>query len=143
MFLNSIQSNVFGNGNGVIESVLKNPNQYRDAVLYESLASLTQSKLNEFVDSDEAKMMIDKELISQDTLERLANEHKNSLVDTTVCHMAKENGDPMWDELVKLRIEERRVMNELIDKYSDQAKPVVDNAQTDFIEACIPEYFRV
>lgn len=143
MFLNTnIESTVFGSHDAVIESALKNPNQFREAVVFESLSKLPVKRLNEFVDSEEAKLMIDKGIISHDTLERLANENNNSTLQTTVCHMAKENGDPLWDEIVRLRIEEHRVMDELLNKYSEQAAPIANNVQTDFIESCIPSEFR-
>lgn len=142
IFTQPVDNQLFGTGNAVIESSLKNPNQYRDAVLYESLSSLSKEKINEFVKSKEAEVMLNEGLISADVLERLAREHDDGILNTTVCHMAKENGDPLWDEFVRLRIEERRLMNELLDKYSNEAKPVADNAQTDFVENCIPKYFR-
>ena len=86
--------------------------------------------------------MLNEGIISQEMLERLATDGDTGVLKTTVCHMAKENGDPLWDELVKHHIEERRLMNELINKYGEQAKPIADNANKDFVESCIPEYFR-
>jgi hypothetical protein len=142
MFLERATSNVFGGANAVLESALKNPNQYRDAVLYENLSGLPYNKIKEFIKSPEAKMMLNEGLISQETLERLASDCDTGCLKTTVCHMAKENGDPMWDELVQLRIQERRLFNDLVEKYGDQAKPIADNANKNFVESCIPEYFR-
>ena len=143
MFINaSNNSQLFGTGSLKLESALKNPNQYREAVLFESLNNLPATKKAEFVKSPEAKMMIAEGYITRDLLERLSNESDIGVLKTTVCHMAKENGDPLWDELVKHRIEERRIMDQLLAKYTDEAKPVADNANSDFVEACIPEYFR-
>lgn len=142
MFLETVTSKVFGTANAKLESTLKNPNQYRDAVLYENLSGLSMNKIKEFVKSPEAKMMLTEGLISQELLERLVDECDTGCLKTTVCHMAKENGDPKWDELVRLRIQERRLINELIAEYGDKAKPIADNANKDFVESCIPEYFR-
>ena len=135
------ESVVFGGADVHMEGALKNPNQFRDAILYESLNSLSSDKVKEFVGSNEAKFMVEEGLMSPETLERLANQG-DSLLKTTICHMAKENGDPMWDELVRLHMQERRVMNDLIEKYADEAKPVAESAIKTFVEACIPEYFR-
>ncbi len=142
MFLESTGSSIFGSSDIKLESALKNPNQFREAVLFEALNSLSISKRKEFVKSNEAKTMLNEGFITKDMLDRLTNESDNGVLKTTVCHMAKENGDPAWDELVRHRMEERRIMNELIAKYSTDAKPIADNANKDFIESCIPEYFR-
>ena len=142
MFLDTMNSSVFGSADVKLESTLKNPNQFREAVLFEALNSLSASKRKEFVKSNEARTMLTEGLITKDMLDRLADESDNGVLKTTVCHMAKENGDPAWDELVRHRIEERRIMNDLIAKYSEKAKPIADNADKDFVESCIPEYFR-
>lgn len=142
LFNASVSSSIFGGNDVVMEGALKNPNQYRDAVLFESLNSLPTEKKKEFVNSKEAKTMVTEGLISTEVLERLSAEADTGVLRTTVCHMAKENGDPMWDELIKHRIEERRLLNDLIEKYSDKAKVIADNADKEFVEAYIPEYFR-
>ena len=143
MFIETAVSRVFGSADVKLESTLKNPNQFREAVLFETLNSLPMSKKKEFINSNEAKTMLTEGLITRDMLDRLTAEtDKGSLLKTTVCHMAKENGDPIWDEFVACRVEERRLINELIRKYGEDAKPVVDNADKDFVESCIPEYFR-
>lgn len=142
MMFENVSSKVFGGATAVLEGTLKNPNQYRDAILYENLSALPAAKLKEFVRSPEAKTMLNEGLISRDTIDRLAAECKNGCLNTTICHIAKENDDPLWDELVKLRVQERRLFNELVAKYGEQARPVADNANKKFVESCIPEYFR-
>lgn len=135
-------SKVFGEPQAVMEGALKNPNQYRNAVLFESLSALPEAKRREFVGSQEAKFMMENNMISPETLDRLISNDENRLLKTTICHMAKENGDPLWDALVQARMEERRVMNDLIAKYADEAQPVVEGTARKFVETCIPEYFR-
>ena len=142
MFLEAASSSVFGAADIKLESALKNPNQFREAVIFETLNGLPNEKRREFIKSNEAKIMLTEGLITKDMLDRLAIESDNGVLKTTVCHIAKENGDPIWDEFVRCRIEERRLMNELIAKYGEDAKPIADNADKDFVEACIPEYFR-
>lgn len=137
------ESVLFGNGNAKIEGVtFKNPNQFREAVIFDSLASLPESKLKEFVVSEEAEMMLTNGIITQDALDRLTNAKDNEILNTTICHIAKEDGDPLWDELVKARIEERRIMNELIKKYQEKAEPYAEKAKEEFVESFIPKYFH-
>lgn len=142
MFLEAAGSSIFGAADIKLESALKNPNQFREAVIFETLNGLPSAKRKEFIKSNEAKTMLTEGLITKDMLDRLASESDNGVLKTTVCHMAKENGDPIWDEFVRCRIEERRIMNELIAKYGEDAKPIADNTDKDFVESCIPEYFR-
>lgn len=142
MLFEHVDTDVFGGPDVVIEATLKNPNQLKEAVLFESLSTLPAAKLQEFVKSDEAKMMLESEIISQDLIQRLYDHADNGCFQTTVCHMAKEENDPLWDELVRTRVQERRLMNELIAKYGEVAKPMADDAQKEIVESCIPEYFR-
>lgn len=141
MFLESI-SNVFGPANVKLESALKNPNQFREAVIFESLSHLPAAKKKEFVHSKEAKAMLEEGIITADMLDRLAADADTGIFKTAVCHMAKENDDPIWDEFVKCRTQERRLLNQLIEKYGKDAKNVADDAAKDFVEGCIPAYFR-
>ena len=140
MFINnpSITSALFGASDVLMEST----NQYRNAILFESLSSLSDDKLNEFVNSQEAKVMVNEGILTQETIERLASDHNDSFINTTVCHMAKENGDPEWDAIVKCRIEERRLLNELIERYKDKAEVVANGAKKEIVEGCIPDYFK-
>ena len=143
-----MKSRVFGEATAVMEGTLKNPNQYRDAVLYESLRLLPDKKIREFIESEEAKVMIDKGYMSPEVVDRLHNEHDEHhsfhpcVFKTAVCHLAKENDDPMWDQLVELRSQERRLLNSMIEKYKDQAEAAAQSAQKDIVESFIPDYFR-
>lgn len=143
MIFDTRNSSVFGGPEMQMESTLKNSNQYKEAIIECTLSSLPKKKLNEFVNSKEAKTMVNEGLISQDCLDRLTCENNEGrLIKTTVCHMAKENGDPEWDEFVKCRIEERRLMNDMIEKYSNNIKPEIVKVEKEIIESSIPEYFR-
>ena len=60
----------------------------------------------------------------------------------TVCHMAKENDDPLWGQLVACRLQERNIMNAIVEKYAKEADPISKTARQAFVESCVPEYFR-
>lgn len=125
-----------------LPGVLKNPNQFKEAVIYEHLSHLEPAKLKVFVNSAEAKAMVESGAITYDTLDRLAHHGKGKILKTAVCHVAKENNDELFDELIKLRAEERRVMNELIAKYRDEIGDVADKATDEIIRTCIPAQYR-
>lgn len=127
-----------------LPGVLKNPNQFREAVIYEHMSHKDPATLKSFVNSREAKTMIEAGAITYDTLDRLAKKANsdNSCINTAVCHVAKENDDDLWNQLVQARAEERRIMNELLDKYRKDVEPVALNAKTEIIEKCIPSTYR-
>ena len=137
-----ISSGVFGSGDVKLEVTLKDPNQYRRAVIIEAISNLPIKKMREFIRSEEAKVMITEGIIDPDDLSHLESKPNEFCRNTAVCAKAKEDGDPLWDELVRLRTQERRVMNDLIEKYGSSVSTIADNADTDIVEAYIPRYFR-
>lgn len=136
---------IFGGPSVQMEGTLKNPHQFRDAILFEHLSSLPTEKIKEFVSSQEAKFMLSEGHISPDVIDRL-NEHvangNSNAFKLTVCHMAKESNDPLWEQLVACRLQERNIMNAIVEKYAEEADLISKTAHQAFVESCIPEYFR-
>ena len=139
---NTYTSSVFGGSQATLKGALKNPNLFTEAVVFESINRMPLHKIKEFVKSPEARQMLEANVISQESMDKLTAKAECSYLDTTVCHMAKEAGDPMWDELVALRMQERRLMNALKEKYMDQAKSVADNVESDIIDHKVTPYFK-
>lgn len=101
---------------------LKNPKPIREAFVIEQLRKNGKKALQEYVKSPHAKALLEHEIISPDSLECLTKDAFGPRsMELMVCHMAHENGDDRWDELVRLRAEERRIMNDLIRDYSTPA----------------------
>ena len=142
-FAYSYTSQIFDES-ATLPGVLKNPNQFREAVIYEHMSHKDPATIKTFVRSSEAKAMIEAGTITYDTLDRLSKKANtdDKCVNTAVCHVAKENDDDLWNQLVQARAEERRIMNELLAKYRDDVEPVALNAKTEIIEKCIPSTFR-
>ena len=127
-----------------IQGVLKNPNQFREAVIFEHMSHKDPATIKVFCNSAEARAMVEAGSITYDTLDRLSRKANSdrSVINTAVCHVAKENDDDLWNQLMKARAEERRIMNELLDKYRSEVEPIAINAKTEIIERCIPSKFR-
>lgn len=134
---------LFDFGSAKMKSTLKNPNELREAFVYNELSQLPKSKIKEFIRSKEAKVMTEEGIISLDMIEKLSKEAGfGSELEIAVCQLAKESDDPQWQELVSARIEERRLLNDLFTKYGDKAEGLAENAKTDFIKKCVPKYFQ-
>ncbi|WP_301066429.1 hypothetical protein [uncultured Duncaniella sp.] len=144
---NGATSQVFGEAVEVMSGyTLKNPNAYKEAVIYEALRHMPRRAIREFANSDAAKAMLEAELISPDTLATLAFEGQDVNSDEckriAVCHMAKENEDPEWNELVQLRMKERELLSTLFARYEDKADSLAESVQKDVLDKYIPAYIR-
>lgn len=130
---------------GTIEGKpLKNKEALREAFVYNELSHMSKKDLKEFANGPEAKYLLENEIISYDTLERLISDnYGDKALEFFVCHMAKENGDDAWDEIVKHRAEERRLMDELIGKYGNEARLNADTYRETYINKNLPKSFRV
>jgi len=123
---------------------LKNKDLLREAFIYNELSGMSKKALREFKNSPAAKYLVENDILSYSTIDRLASENFGDRgMEFFCCHMAKENGDERWDELVKLRQEERRLMDELIDSYHDEAKANVDTYRETYINHNLPKEYRV
>lgn len=125
------------------KSIFKDTRPLQEAFVFAELSQMPKQKLREFMKGPECKYLVENDIISGDTLERLANEeYEDKAMELVVCHMAKENDDDRWNELVRHRAEERRLMNELIGEYGDNARTYAENYRQDFVYKCVPEgYF--
>ena len=126
-----------------LPGVLKNPNQLKEAFIYDYISHKDPVKIYEFINSKEAKAMIEAGTITYDTLDKLSQkaDDKKCGMNVAVCHVAKENNDELWDELIKARAEERRIMNELLSKYGNEVSPILDKAHEEIINS-IPNAFK-
>lgn len=126
------------------KSIFKDKKPLQEAFVLMELSSLPKDKLKDFMKGPECKYLVENDIISGETLDHLANaEFTDRATELVVCHMAKENGDDRWDELVRHRAEERRLMNELLGEYGDAAKTYAENYRQDFVYKCVPEsYFN-
>ena len=134
---------LFDEGVMAPKSILKDTRPLQEAFVYNELSHMSKQKLREFMRGPECKYLVENDIISGETLERLANEeyYEDKAMELVVCHMAKENEDERWNELVRHRAEERRLMNELIGEYGDSAKTYAENYRQDFVYKCVPESY--
>lgn len=136
-------SMVFGEGVVTPHGAFKDIKLLQEAFVYNELSHLPKDKLRDFMKGPECKYLVEEDIISADTLEKLASdEYQDKAEELVCCHMAKEVGDDRWDELVRHRAEERRLMNELIQTYGEAAKPYVAQYKENFVYNCVPKGYR-
>ena len=126
----------------IIDESLKNPNELTEAFILDELAHLSDEKKEEFINSEEAKAMIEAGLISKKTLVRLSKtDDLNRRSTMAAFQMAKENDDPLWNMLVKNRIKERELKQKIVQKYSSKAARIAKTGQKEFLKNKMPAFF--
>lgn len=127
-----------------LKTTLKNPNRFREAVIYEHLSHLSPTRIKSFIYSQEAKAMIEAGTITYDTLERLQkkSDENDKTIRTAVCDVAMSNDDELWNQLVAARAEERRIMGALMAKYQKEVDPLAIDAREEIIKSCIPAEYQ-
>lgn len=137
-------SAVFSENTVIIDNLqLKNPKPIREAFVVEQLRRNNKAALQEYVKSKHAKALLENEIISPDSLETLTKDaFGDRSMELMCCHMAHENGDDRWDEIVRLRAEERRLMNDLIRDYHASAATVCHNYQEELVDKYVPKEYQ-
>lgn len=129
---------------GFIDSTLKNPNLFTEAMIFAEMSTRPTKVIESFCNSGEAKDMVNCGILTHDTLQRLAAQAKTDRCrDVAACHLAKEADDPLWNELIDARRKEREIMNELIMKYGNPATDVSNKIRDEIISKKIPTRFII
>lgn len=127
-----------------MQGSLKNPNELREAFLFEYLKNTGKDNITKFIKSEEAKIMIESGMIDHDLLERLSHDvdYDDRDVKLTICHMAKENDDPRVQELFAARAKEREIFDDLVKDYGALATGKVGIYKEEFINKGLPRSFK-
>lgn len=128
-----------GSQQAIMEGELQNPNELLEAYIYDELCSMTDEDKRAFVNSPEASAMVEAGLIQKKTLVRLTRSDDLSRRLTMACfQMAKENKDPLWDQLVKNRIKERNLIGQIKKKYASRATKTAKMGQKQYLKSKMP-----
>lgn len=143
IFDNYNPSAIFAESGTLGSKDLKDKDALREAFVYSELSHMSKKDLREFAKTKEAKFLLENEIISYDTMDRLVNDtYGDRALEFMVCHMARENDDERWNELVRHREEERRLMDELVERYGEDARYHADSYRENYINKSIPKKYR-
>lgn len=136
-------SAVFTEGGEIGGKPLKDRNALKEAFVYNELSHMSRKDLKEFATSKEAKYLIENEIISYNTLERLVNDqYGDRAKDFFVCHMAKESEDERWNDLLAVRERERQLMDDLYKTYGEQAELCAKTYREDYVNSTVPNHYK-
>lgn len=134
---------IFGNGSTlVMENELKNQEELLEAYIYDEISRLSDEKREEFVNSQEAQGMLEAGLISRKTLVRLSkNDDLERRIGMAAIQLSKESDDALYDQLIKVRIKERELLDKINAKYANKATRVAKIGQKDYLKNKMPVAF--
>lgn len=144
MIYKATENGIFSEDGSIRDEMkLKDVRPIREAVIVNELSHLPQKTLKRFVESPECKQMMKMDILSPETVEKLAQDsYGDRAQEFMCCHMAKENGDDRWDELVQLRAQERALLNSLVRDYAEETKSYAQNYRDDFVNGCVPKEYQ-
>lgn len=133
---------VFSPNTMITEQELTNPSELLESYIYDELSRLSDNKREEFVKSEQAKVMVEAGLISRKTLVRLSKEDDLSRrLKMASLQLAKDSDDVLYDQLTKVRVKERELLDKITNKYTNKATRVAKIGQKDYLKNKMPVAF--
>ena len=133
---------VFGNivGEPITESEL--PYGFLEACIVDEVSHLSDEKIQEFCQSPEAEALVEAGVMRKKTLVRLSKKDDFSRRRTMAAFtIAREKKDPLWAKLVKNRVQERKLIGEIVKKYGGRADKVAKVGQKEYLKQKMPLSF--
>ena len=133
---------VFGNivGEPITESEL--PYGFLEACIVDEVSHLSDEKIQEFCQSPEAEALVEAGVMRKKTLVRLSKKDDFSRRRTMAAFtIAREKKDPLWSKLVKNRVQERKLIGEIVKKYGGKADKVARAGQKEYLKQKMPLSF--
>ena len=133
---------VFGNivGEPIAESEL--PYGFLEACIVDEVSHLSDEKIQEFCQSPEAEALVEAGVMRKKTLVRLSKKDDFSRRRTMAAFtIAREKKDPLWSKLVKNRVQERKLIGEIVKKYGGKADKVAKVGQKEYLKQKMPLSF--
>ena len=110
--------------------------EYNTKVFYAEAMSLCNEEREKLINDPSIKSLEEKGLIGKHTLVRLSKvDDLERRVSMASIQMAKENNDPLYEQLIKNRIKEKKLLAAIDRKYANKATRVAKAAQKTYISA--------
>ena len=113
-------------GNGAFNSGIDNseiPEGFLEQCIVDEVSHLTDEQIQEFCNSPEAEQMVQEGTMRKKTLVRLSKK------------------DPLWTKLVKNRVQERKLIGDIVKKYGAKADRVAKIGQKEYLKHKMPLSF--
>jgi len=103
------------------------------------LCHLTQGRIEQFLESTECQLMLEKSLIGKKTMIKLSKmDDLERRIGMAAIQLAKEHNDPLYEKLKLNRIKERQLLGAINKRYVNPASKVAKVQQKEHIQNKIP-----
>lgn len=133
---------IFGNAayGGMDETDI--PQGFLEMCITDEVSHLSDEKIQEFCESDEAQALVEAGIMRKKTLVRLSKKDDMSRRRTMAAFtIARDKKDPLWAKLVKNRVMERKLIGDIVRKYGNQAERVAKVGQKEYLKHKMPLSF--
>ena len=119
-----------------------NKEEFLEQCIYDEISRLPQERIQEFVKSEQAEVMVNEGVITKRTLVRLSKtDDLERRTGMAALQLAKDADDALFNQLVKNRIKEKELLEKIKNKYYNKATKVAKIGQKDFLKNKIPVGF--
>lgn len=133
---------IFSPNQVVMENELSNVNELLESYIYDELSRNSDEKRQEFVNSDQAQAMIEAGIIGRKTLVKLSKvDDLERRIGMAAIQLSKESNDALYDQLMKVRIKERELLEKINNKYANKATRVAKIGQKEYLKNKMPVAF--
>ena len=133
---------IFSPNQVVMENELSNVNELLESFIYDEISRNSDEKRKEFVNSEQAQAMVEAGIIGRKTLVRLSKmDDLERRIGMAAIQLSKESNDSLYDQLIKVRIKERELLEKINNKYANKATRVAKIGQKDYLKNKMPVAF--
>lgn len=119
-----------------------NRDELLESFIYDEISRLSDEKRQEFVNSEAAQAMVEAGLIGKKTLVRLSkNDDLERRMGMAALQLAKDSNDILFDQLTKVRMKERELLDKINKKYEVKAAKAAKAGQKEYLKGKIPVGF--
>ena len=112
-----------------------NSNSLLELYLVDDILKGTSEEIKNFCESEEAQILIEKQVLNKPTLHRLSKEDDlKRRVKLTSYQLAKDSNDPNWNKLVKYQKLRKQYAQNILNKYGNKAERIAKIAQKNYIK---------
>lgn len=133
---------IFSPNQVVMENELSNVNELLESFIYDEISRNSDEKRKEFVNSEHAQAMVEAGIIGRKTLVRLSKmDDLERRIGMAAIQLSKESNDSLYDQLIKVRIKERELLEKINNKYANKATRVAKMGQKEYLKNKMPVAF--
>jgi hypothetical protein len=120
-----------------IDSIEKiaNSREVLEAFVVDDIIRLPETDIKAFCESEEAKILLEKNVLNKPTLMRLDKKSDQLRRQKLIAYqLAKAANDPNWVKLVKYQKLRKECIQKIMDKYGKKAAKIATKAQKNYIK---------